>query len=145
VPHALRRLAVPLFVVSLSWLALGAAPAAADATADVVAAVNQARAAHGLRPVRLHVGLDRSAGGYAYRLAATRSLRHSRGFIGSPTFRVRGEVIGWTARGGGARVVRLWLRSPSHRAVLLGRGFRYVGVGVARSRGHSLWVGRMAG
>jgi len=47
--------------------------------------------------------------------------------------RTLGETIAWgVGSDGTARsIVRMWLASPPHRATLLRRGFRYVGVGVA--------------
>jgi uncharacterized protein YkwD len=44
-----------------------------------------------------------------------------------------GEDLAWTAARGGTEetVIRLWLASPTHRAVLLRAGFRRVGIGVA--------------
>jgi uncharacterized protein YkwD len=47
--------------------------------------------------------------------------------------RTLGENIAWGVGtdGTAAAIVRMWLGSPSHRATLLNRGFRYVGVGVA--------------
>jgi len=48
--------------------------------------------------------------------------------------RTVGEDLGWSVDDGAAtrRIVGMWLASPSHRAVLLRRGFRLVGLGVAR-------------
>jgi uncharacterized protein YkwD len=45
-----------------------------------------------------------------------------------------GEDIGWgTAQlGTPAAIVQSWMSSPPHRAVILGRRFREVGVGIAR-------------
>jgi uncharacterized protein YkwD len=45
-----------------------------------------------------------------------------------------GENLGWSVADGVStrRIFRLWLASPTHRAVLLRRGFRLVGVGVTR-------------
>ena len=40
-----------------------------------------------------------------------------------------GETIAMTTRCSARRVVRMWLNSRPHRAVLLSRGFRRVGVG----------------
>ena len=44
-----------------------------------------------------------------------------------------GEAIAWAGGRGtsAAAIVRLWLHSPPHRAILLDRGFRRVGVGIA--------------
>jgi uncharacterized protein YkwD len=44
-------------------------------------------------------------------------------------FRRIGETIAWTSRCSARQVVRMWLNSPGHRAVLLSRGFRRVGIG----------------
>jgi uncharacterized protein YkwD len=45
-----------------------------------------------------------------------------------------GENIGWTSGQSNTveTLVRMWLRSPGHRAVLLAPGFDAIGVGVAR-------------
>jgi uncharacterized protein YkwD len=45
-----------------------------------------------------------------------------------------GEDLGWSVDDGAAtrRIVGMWLASPSHRAVLLRRDFRLIGLGVVR-------------
>lgn len=47
--------------------------------------------------------------------------------------RTVGETIAWGVGTDGTAdaIVRMWLESPPHRATLLRRSFRYVGVGVA--------------
>ena len=47
--------------------------------------------------------------------------------------RMLGETIAWGVGSNGrpGAIVRMWLASPPHRATMLRRGFRYVGVGVA--------------
>src|ERR687893_309926 len=49
-------------------------------------------------------------------------------------FRRIGETIAMTSRCSARTAVRLWLNSPGHRAVLLSRGFRRVGVGRRKGR-----------
>lgn len=50
-----------------------------------------------------------------------------------------GETIAWGVGvdGSASAIVGMWLASPPHRATMLGRGFRRIGVGVA--------VGTMSG
>jgi uncharacterized protein YkwD len=50
---------------------------------------------------------------------------------------VWGENVGMAGRV--QRVLRLWMGSPGHRANILRRAFRRVGVGVVKARG-SVWV-----
>jgi uncharacterized protein YkwD len=47
--------------------------------------------------------------------------------------RTLGETIAWGAGAdaSAARLVAMWLASPPHRATILRRGFRQVGVGIA--------------
>jgi uncharacterized protein YkwD len=96
--------------------------------------INNARADRGLKPVRLDLRLWRAARhhtrdmirrGYFAHGATTERLSHY----------VRAGVIGETlAWGSGsyaspASTVDSWLHSPPHRALLLDRQFRYVGIG----------------
>ena len=112
---------------------------------DVVRA-NAERRQRGLRPVRENRALERAAAGHSgdmvrrhffdhvspsgstltSRVRATGYLRGSRGWS-------LGEAIAW---GSGtlatpASIVQSWMDSPPHRAILLGRGFRDVGIGIA--------------
>jgi uncharacterized protein YkwD len=118
------------------------------ATADVVPAnaretlclLNRERAQHGLRPLRLSKRLGRA------------SLRHSRNMVRKHFFQhgnfvarilnaryvtrrqawSLGENIAW---GTGslatpAQTVRAWMHSPGHRANILNRRFRDIGIGI---------------
>ena len=98
----------------------------------VIKNINRARAAHGLRRMRPARRLARAADGH------TRSMLRGNFFAhGSFAQRVRryvrrgsiGETIAMTSRCSARRVVRMWLNSPSHRAVLLSRKFRRAGIG----------------
>ena len=50
------------------------------------------------------------------------------------SFRRIGETIAMATRCSARKVVRMWLNSPPHRAVLLSRGFRRIGVGRRKGR-----------
>ena len=132
---------VALVICTLSTLlCFSAAAPAAEAAGPgldrgeraVVRAINHARAGHGL--ARLYRGrhLGRAADShsramlrddfFAHGAFAQRVRRYVR-------FRRLGETLAMTTRCSPHTVVRMWLNSPSHRAVLLSRRFRRVGVG----------------
>jgi uncharacterized protein YkwD len=116
---------------------------------DVVANINAVRARYGLRPLRLSYHLEQSARNHSQQMAALGYFSHSskdgtsyverikrhftkRGF----RFWAVGENLLWVSSGMTAQqVVDSWLASPQHRAVLLSRLWRVVGVGVANSSG----------
>ena len=98
----------------------------------VIRAINRARAAHGL------------GGLYAGRRLARAADFHTRSMLrgdyfshGAFSSRLRryirarriGETIAMSTRCSAGKVVRMWLNSPPHRAVLLSGGFRRVGIG----------------
>ena len=115
-----------------------AAPGLNGFERQVIAQLNDARAQHGLAPLRAYRPLNRAAD------------RHSRDMLRSDFFdhpssdgtpfdrRVRrfanASVIGETLaalpqrRGGADMVVQLWLDSAVHRDIVLGTGFRRIGV-----------------
>jgi uncharacterized protein YkwD len=135
-----RRRGRPLLAAGLVLAALaGPLPAAAAALrADersVLDRVNAARAAYGLAPVTPIASLERSARFHSRDMVANSYFAHGPfwqrivGF-GAQGPRV-GEDLAWTAVGDAGTVVRLWLASPPHRAVLLRPGFRHIGIGVA--------------
>jgi uncharacterized protein YkwD len=103
----------------------------------VVRAINRARAAHGLRALRAHRRLARAADVH------TRSMLRSDYFAhGDFSQRVRhyaffrriGETLAMTTRCSVGKVVSMWMHSAPHRAVLLSRGFRRVGIGRRKGR-----------
>ena len=103
----------------------------------VVRAINRARAARGLRALRAHRRLARAADVH------TRSMLRADYFShGDFSHRVRryvslrriGETIAMTTRCSARKVVSMWMNSAPHRAVLLSRGFRRVGVGRRKGR-----------
>jgi uncharacterized protein YkwD len=115
----------------------------------VVAQLNQVRVAHGLRPLKASTALANSAfdhslemvdAGYFAHVSADGSPFWARieRFYGRvrPTRWLVGENLYWQAQSTTARTaVRAWLQSPEHRANVLRRGFREVGVSAVRATG----------
>ncbi len=99
---------------------------------SVIRAINRARASHGLRRLLTGRRLARAADAHSRNMLRADFFSH-----GAFSQRVRryvryrsiGETIAMTSRCSARTVVRMWLNSPSHRAVLLSSRFRRVGVG----------------
>jgi uncharacterized protein YkwD len=116
--------------------------------ASLFRAVNATRARHALPSVRPDARLQRAARlhsvdmvtrGYFAHGDFVRRLRRS-----GTSWPTVGEDLGWSVDDGVStrRIVGMWLASPPHRAVLLRRGFRVVGLGVTRGpfKGRALCV-----
>jgi uncharacterized protein YkwD len=98
----------------------------------VVRAINRARASHGLRALRAHRRLARAADVHTRSMLRSDSFSHgafSQRVRRYARFRRIGETIAMRSRCSARGFVRMWLNSPPHRAVLLSRGFRRIGVG----------------
>ncbi len=112
-----------------------AAPAAAARSAEdqMLAKINSYRANHGLPKVRKSKSLTRSAERYSWKQMRGGYFGHSSRIEASSNYRRLGEILAW--RSGGRAAVdatfRMWLNSGGHRAVIVDRGFRYVGAGRA--------------
>ena len=98
--------------------------------------MNEVRAAHGLAPLRLDPRLQRAARAHSTDMVRRNYFAHGPFAARLARFGVRGPRVGenlaWGV-GAGAdprRVVAQWLASPRHRANLLRRGFRRVGLGL---------------
>ncbi len=140
--------------VAALTLALGslfAVPAVAPADAGgkaqidrteraIVRAVNRQRAAHGLGRLELGRRLSRAANFHSREMLAGIYFAHSSRNGGPFERRVRrygsyravGETLAWMSRcgrGSAGRVVSMWMSSSGHRAILLSRRFRRIGVG----------------
>ena len=151
-----RHGAVATVAACLFAVAAGAAPAPAATPgachgsdeAAVVCIVNQARASMGLRELRVHPLLTGAAERYAHRMAREGFFSHQDSEGAGPAERMLASGYGsrradrsWTAgealgRATGAlagpqALVFGWLASPGHRKILLGRGYKHVGVGIA--------------
>ena len=129
-------------------LALGAGSAEAgsltSSEASILGAVNSARAARGLVPLRSDAPLVRAARSHSTTLMRTDAFTH-----GSFASRIAasgargprfGENLAWGtgSRASARSIVRAWLASPGHRANLLRPGFRRIGIGtrVGTFQGH---------
>ncbi len=108
--------------------------------------LNRVRARHGLARLHLNRKLSRAARRHSRDMVRRRYFAHDSRDGRSPFDRIRatryvprtgtwwlGENIGW---GSGrlsqpAAMVRMWMHSPPHRANILSRRFRDIGIGIA--------------
>jgi uncharacterized protein YkwD len=116
---------------------------------SVAAEINVVRRAHGRTGLALSAPLQRAAEEHARNLAEAGLFAHSwsdstpfgtwiRRFY--PAARARtwsvGENLAWSAPGVTAKqAVEMWLASPEHRRILLGRRWRQLGLGVIAADG----------
>jgi len=129
-------------------LLVPAAPASAAPSAEsqMLAKINAYRASHGLPKVRRSKSLTRSAERYSWKQIRGGYFGHANRIQASDKYRSLGEILAWR-RGTAAAVratFRMWLNSGGHRAVIMDRGFRYVGAGRAtgryRGRKATIWT-----
>jgi uncharacterized protein YkwD len=131
---ALRTIALAAILLVVSApAALGAQDG--EPSNRMIEAINSIRADNGLKPLHEAPKLAHSSNGYAKHLMRIDSFGHGSSFHESG-FRTAGEILayssGWSAKARPA--IRMWLGSPSHRALMLSSAFRYVGAGLARGR-----------
>ena len=124
---------VALATLACAGIVGAAAPAEAAPTRSekrLVAKVNNVRQAHGLAKVRISARLNRSAHRWARHLRRSDSFYHARLTSGTA------ENLAWaTCSWGSPRaLVRMWMGSPTHRAIMLDRSARRVGPGVSTGR-----------
>ncbi len=111
-------------------------------------ATDRARTSHDRRVLRTDRCLQRSAQRQAERMARAGTLSHTT----DPARTMRrcglqawgenvAKALGDT---GGSAVVRLWMASPGHRANILDRRFRRIGIGAVRRDGY-WWVVQVFG
>lgn len=103
----------------------------------VVRAINGARRHHGVRPLRGSRPLARAADAHSRRMVVTDSFAHGdfgRRIRRRTNARRTGETLAMASRCTPRRVVRMWMNSSSHRAVLLSGRFSRVGVGARVGR-----------
>jgi len=139
-----------LTVLCLALLAPAPAMAGRSDGAQMVRQLNKVRSKHHLPPFRTSGKLQRSSSRFATWLQRHDTFAH-RGRVHASGFRRLGEALGLHAgRGLGVRgTVRHWLRSPTHRALVLSGSMRYVGASAApgRFRGGraTIWVLHLGG
>lgn len=102
----------------------------------LLTAVNDVRASHGLRALRVDATLVRAARSYSAHMIRTGTFTH--GAMGARLAQagargpVYGENLAWGvgASAGARTIVRSWMASPGHRANILNCGLTRLGVGV---------------
>ncbi len=145
------------------WVGAFAAPATAhDRSAiekAVLTLINKTRASRGLAAVRIQGSLDAAAIAHSRQMLSGDYFSHSS--AGGTTYAERlrragytrtgysswavGEVIGWGkgTAGTAAAIVKAWMGSSGHRAVILDRRWRDVGIGCAEGTFRGLAGTRM--
>ena len=149
-----------ILMIAVAWLILGTGAADADAQgcANAHAAparagpqatlclINLQRRSRNLAALRANARLTRAARHHAADMVARRYFSHTAPGGGTVVARLQhvgypggcwwtaGETLGWGAGAGqvspAARIAG-WMRSRPHRRLLLSRGFREAGVGIA--------------
>lgn len=149
----LITLAVAAAILATSLALLPAASAAATKVRlttperSVLTLINKERRQRGLKPLRVNKSLTRAARAHSRDMARSQYFSHvsrngrtpgqrvkARGYSPSSCRRWNvGENIAWAAGAyATARAtVRGWMRSPSHRRLILTKCFRDVGIGTA--------------
>jgi uncharacterized protein YkwD len=106
----------------------------------IVRAINRQRAQHGLPRVRANRRLARAADFHSREMLDADFFAHE-SRDGSPfhvrvrryvSYREIGEtlaMVGGCGKGSARTIVRMWMDSPGHRAILLSPSFRRVGLG----------------
>ena len=135
--------------------ALGEGALAAEPVVDPVIAqttpdqemdreIDRVRTAHGLRQLRRSQALRNASRRYARRLVLDGRFAHGVN-LRSRGFGAVGEVLERHRDGGRhvQRTVRAWMRSPSHRKVLLNPRYEVSGAGLAHGESVSIWVLRV--
>jgi uncharacterized protein YkwD len=128
----LGTLTILLFPAALTQSAQASGPRIDSGERAIVRAINHQRSRFGLRKLHRSARLGRAADRHSWDMLAHDYFAH-----GSFVARVRrfvrlrrvGETLAETTRCSARLVVSMWMHSPPHRAVLLSRGFRRVGVG----------------
>jgi uncharacterized protein YkwD len=106
----------------------------------IVRAINRQRSQHGLSKLRASRRLARAADYHSWEMLDANYFAHESRDGGPFASRVRrfadhnalGETLAMLGGCGGraaGKVVRMWMNSPGHRAILLSSSFRKVGVG----------------
>ena len=139
----MTRTTVSFLAVLGTLLGLAVSPAVAGARLShsertMIRLINGVRAQHGLASVRPSRALSHAAGSHSRDMNRRGFFDHTSS-DGTPfatrvrryvSARMVGEVLAYIGRrrGGAYMVVRMWMASPPHRAILLTPGFRRIGI-----------------
>lgn len=102
--------------------------------------MNEARRARGLPPLRVDSRLQRAARAHSKDMVRRGYFDHGAFGLRLTRFGVRGRVLAENLaasqghRPKARQIVRMWLRSPGHRANLLGSAFQRVGIAAIPGR-----------
>jgi len=111
-----------------------AATAAASTNTAIVRRVNDVRVRHDLPRLKMSTALGQAAAAHCTEMLSAQGLSHGaletrlQTYVAAGAY---GETIAWMPLGPAASpgaVVRAWMNSPPHRAVLLSRTFHRIGV-----------------
>jgi uncharacterized protein YkwD len=141
-------------VAFVGWLAVVIAmlcPGVASGSAeqDALGALNQVRSAHRLPALRHSDTLAESAGRYARRMLRREYFGHAASIPVASRFSAAGETLAWHAGHAprARQTVNRWMASAPHRAALLSRRFRLVGMatehGRLAGRPATVWVAHL--
>lgn len=141
---ASMTLAVSCLLTTL-WVSSLTATASAKPRVDaneraIVRAINRQRAKHGLAKVKTSLRLARAADFHSWEMLDADYFAHESRNGGPFDQRVRrfanhralGEtlaMLGGCGKGSARRVVRMWMNSSGHRAIMLSSTYRRVGLG----------------
>ena len=138
----MTRIALTIAVALVPALALPSAatagPRLSGSERALIRGLNDVRARHDLAPLQPSRALGRAADRHSRDMLRSDFFDHSSS-DGTPfDRRVRryanarrvGETLAALGRrrGGAGTVVRMWMNSPPHRAIVLGSGFRRIGI-----------------
>jgi uncharacterized protein YkwD len=136
----MTRIALTAAVVIVLALPAGAlaGPALSGTERAVIRELNDVRAQHGLPHLHASRALGRAADQHSRDMLRSDFFDHSSSDGTTFDRRVRrhadarrvGETIAAISRrrGGAGKVVRMWMNSPPHRAIVLSGGFRRIGI-----------------
>jgi uncharacterized protein YkwD len=133
-------------VLSMPSLAAAGVP---PESAALIAKVNEMRRSSGLPTLRVSDELTGSSRSYARYMLKHDYFGHLASIRAGGNFLSLGETLEWHAgwKNRVRRTVSLWMRSPSHRTVLMSPTFRFIGAGRARgkmgSRRATAWVAQV--
>jgi len=122
-----------------AWLvSFAVLPAAASARGggSVLRAMNSVRAHHHLPALHLSRALARAASAHSSDMARSGLMSHGafQQRIGHYVDSRRvGENLAWSSRCSSRTIVRMWMDSAPHRAIMLSPGFKRAGVGIRRA------------
>jgi uncharacterized protein YkwD len=141
-----RARIVTICALAFSLVAVPASAEARNPQGDLLGKVNQARMKAGLGPLRTSPSLVQSSSRFSSSLMSGDRFGHAPRVSAVHQFKQLGEALSihFGHKPRTSAVVRRWLASPSHRAILLKTGVNWMGAGMTkgrfRGRKATIWV-----